>query len=187
MHADCASRPGSALPVTLRTLSFGRQSEVGRIDEGYIIRGPLLPAPHAVTYAWHRSVRTHETWRAVDLHADPNWGPSSEPIFEPDPAYINQICPDVLRLTYLATPLSTSSVQRLVLGAELLAGHRVWHLRYRAGFKADLYIDADTFRLRRLRLWNGAGSGTRWQIRFDYSRFNVPVHIASPVGGRSAR
>ncbi len=187
IQADCESQSTRALPVSLHTLVSGRQSEVGRIDEGYVIQGPLLPAPHTVTHAWHRSVATHEAWRAVDLHTQPSWWPSSEPVFDPDPAYINQVCPDVLRLTYLAAPLDSTYTQHKVLGTELLAGHRVWHLREQLWFKADLYVDADTFRLRRLRLWNGAAPGTRWQIRFDYSRFNVPVHIAAPTGGRSVR
>jgi hypothetical protein len=181
IHADCGSLSGGPLPITLRTLSSGRQSEVGPIDEGYIISGPMLPAPHTVTHAWHRSVATHEAWRAVDLHTQSSWGPSTDPIFEPDPAYVNQVCPDVLRLTYLAAPLDTS-VQYSVLGTELLAGHRVWHLREQLWFKVDLYVDAATFRLQRLVLWNGAAPAPHWQVRFDYSRFNVPVDVAEPKG-----
>jgi hypothetical protein len=182
IHADCASQPGSTLPVRLRTLVSGRQSEVGRIDEGYTIQGPLLPAPHGVTHAWHRSVATHESWRAVDLHTQTGWGLSDNPAFTPDPAYVNQVCPDVLRLTYLTSPVGSPFARLAVLGAEMLAGHRVWHLREQLWFKADLYVDAATFRLRRLVLWNGTSPGTRWQIRFDYSRFNVPVNIAEPKG-----
>lgn len=183
IHADCTSQPGSTLPVTLRTLVSGRQSKVGRIDEGYIIRGPVIPALHTITHAWHRSVATHEAWRAVELHTQPGWGLSNDPMFTPDPAYVNQVCPDVLRLTYLTTPLGMSYAKQKVLGTMLLAGHRVWHLREQLWFKADLYIDTSNFRLRRLRLWNGPSPGVGWQVRFDYSRFNVPVHIASPAGG----
>lgn len=68
IHAACTSQAASTLPISLRTLISGRQSEVGRIDEGYIINGPVLPAPHTVTHAWHRSIATHQAWRAVDLH-----------------------------------------------------------------------------------------------------------------------
>lgn len=100
---------------------------------------------------------------------------------------MNQVCPDVLRLTYLTAPLGSTFAQHQVLGTELLAGHRVWHLREQLWFKADLFIDAGTFRLRRLLLWDHPGSSIRWQVRFDYSRFNVPLHIAAPAGGRSER
>jgi hypothetical protein len=186
IHADCSSQSGGALPISLRTLVSGRESRVGKIDEGYIISGPVLPAPHTVIHAWHRTITTHESWRAVDLHTQPGWGLSDNPAFTPDPAYVNQVCPDVLRLTYLTSPVGTPFTQRSVLGTELLAGHRVWHLSEQLWFKADLYLDTVTFRLRRLLLWNGVAPGARWQIRFDYSRFNVPVHFASPAGARSA-
>lgn len=182
IHADCSSQSGGALPISLRTLVSGRESRVGKIDEGYIISGPILPAPHTVTHAWHRSIATHETWRAVDLHTQPGWGLSDNPAFTPDPAYVNQVCPDVLRLTYLTSAIGSSFARLTVLGAEMLAGHRVWHLREQLWFQADLYIDAATFRLRRLVLWDGAAPSAHWQVRFDYSRFNVPVHIAEPKG-----
>jgi hypothetical protein len=183
VHADCTSQPGSALPITLRTLISGRQSKVGRIDEEYIISGPVLPAPHSVTHAWHRSSATHEAWRAVDLHAQPGWGLSNDPAFTPDPAYVNQVCPEVLRLTYLTAPLGSSYARHEVLSTTMLAGHRVWHLREQLWFKADLYVDAASFRLRQLVLWDQPGPGTHWQVRFDYSRFNMSAHIAAPTGG----
>jgi hypothetical protein len=183
IHADCTSRPGSALPIMLRTLISGRQSEVGRIDEGYIISGPVLPAPHTVTHAWHRSIATHEAWRAVDLHTQSGWELLNDPVFAPDPAYVNQVCPDVLRLTYLAAPLDSSYARHEVLGTTTLAGQRVWHLREQLWFKADLYIDTASFRLLRLVLWDRPSPVTHWRVRFDYSRFNVSTHIAAPAGG----
>ncbi len=180
LHADCTSGPGSTLPVTLRTLFSGRQSEAGAIDEGYILQGPLLPAPHTTTAAWHRSSATHESWRSVDLHTQPAWGLTDAPIFSPDPAYVNQVCPNVLRLTYLTVLPAPSSIRQTVLGTTLLDGHRVWRLHDQQYFKADLYIDASTFRLRRLVLWDGSVRAAHWQIRFDYSKLNVPNHITAP-------
>jgi hypothetical protein len=156
IQADCRSGNSNGLPITARTLVSGQQSEVGHIDEGYIIEGPVLPKPHTATRAWHRSWTTHRQWRSIDIHKQ--WGLDrglSDPVWSPDAAYLNQVCPDLIRLTYLASPLP--SAQHGVLGTRLLAGHRVWHLREHLWFTLDLFVDSGSFRLRRLVLWDRPG------------------------------
>jgi hypothetical protein len=64
----------------------------------------------------------------------------------------------------------------------MLGGHKVWHLREHLWAKLDLYVDAASFRLRRLVLWDRPGPAIRWQIRFDYSRFKAPLQINAPNG-----
>jgi len=71
------------------------------------------------------------------------------------------------------------------MGLQSLQGRRVWHLRERLYFKLDLFLDTDSYVLRRLVLWDGdvpspTHSPTHWPIHFDYSRFNAPVHVAAP-------
>jgi len=183
IRADCRSQNGIGLPVTARTLVFGSQTQAGRIDEGYVIEGPALRVPGAAIRAWHRSLATSGRWRPIDIYRQ--WGLDSglsDPVWFPDPAYLNQICPGLIRLTYLAKPIPAA--RHRVLGRQMLDGHQVWHLREQIWFKLDLFVDAGSFQLRRLVLWDGASQASiRWRIRFDYSRLNVPVRVTSPGGG----
>jgi hypothetical protein len=107
----------------------------------------------------------------------------SDPAFVPDLAYTNQLCPNLLRATYLVSILRAASSHQ-VLGIATLGGRRVWHLREQQYLKIDLYIDAGSFRLCRWRLWDKAGPATGWQVRFDYSRYNVPWSL--PLSAVSA-
>jgi hypothetical protein len=188
IHGDCRSQAQNGIPVELRSLLSGSYTGEGRpprrIDQGYILIGPVLPGTHGALRAWRRSAATHGRWRSVDLFKQ-GWGGSSDPVFAPNPAYSNQVCPDLIRPTYLLSPLPPSYASHKVMGLQSLQGRRVWHLRERLYFKLDLFLDADSYVLRRLVLWDGdVHSPIHWQIRFDYSRFNAPVHVAAPASRR---
>jgi hypothetical protein len=183
LHADCRSQSGTGIPITARTLTSGwyaqapsrQQTDIG---SGYVLVGPALPVPGRAIRAWRRSPATHQQWLPVDLYRDPAWNHMPyDPLFSPDPAYLNQVCPDLLRLTYLASPLPYHSV----LGLRTLNGRQVWDLHEQPSFKLDLFVDARSYLLRRLLLWDGASTApSHWRIQIDYSRFGAPLHFTAP-------
>ncbi len=179
IQADCRSGSGNGIPITDRTLTTGHQTRVGKIDEGYIIEGPVLPVPQPMIRAWHRSLTSGGRWRRIDLekqwHLDED---NPDPIWGPTPAYLNQVCPDLIRLTYLSSPVPEA--QHEVLGTAIINGHQVWHLREHLWFTLDLFVDTHSSRVLRLLLHSGAGSGNHWQIEFDYLRINAPIEIVIP-------
>jgi len=187
IRAGCRSSDGAGLPITLQTIRYGGYHGP-RTDDGYLIDGPVIPQPGRITRTWWRAPVTNERWRVVDVRKQ--WRVSdgvSEPAFGPNPAYTNQTCPDLIRLTYLAAPLPYVSAPSRVLGMTMLNGRLVWHLREQQGFKLDLFVDAGSYRLLRLRLWDHGGPNNRWQVRFDYSGFNEPVRITLPLTHAEAR
>jgi len=176
IRADCRSQLGNGISIAARTLVAGRQSEAGRIDEGFIIKGPVLPRPHTPVHASYRSPATDGRWSSIDLYK--RWQLDEfipDPVWTANPAYLNQVCPDLVRLTYLAAPIPDA--QQRVLGMQVLNGRQLWHIREHLWFTLDLYVDAQTFRLRRLVLWDGRASASHWRVGFDYSRFNQAVHL----------
>lgn len=164
----------------------GQQSGAGRVDDGYILAGPVLPGSHAAIRAWRGRSPTGGGWHAIDVFKQWRLDQDlSDPVWSPDPAYLNQVCADLIRPTYLTAPLP--SAQYIILGRETVNGHQVWHLRERPWFTLDLFVDAHSFRLLRLVLGDRPGSTSRWQDRFTYSQFNAPVHIALPTRGQHGR
>lgn len=176
IQADCRSSAGQGIPILARSLVTGRQSQQGKIDRGYIVGGPVLRPAHRNDRAWFRSSATHGRWQATDLRR--KWKLAAnvpDPVFSPDPAYLNQVCPDLIRLTYLSAPLP--GARHTVLGATTIDGRRVWHLREHQYFNLDLFVDTRSFQLRRLVLWDGSPAASHWRVRFDYSRATAPIHI----------
>jgi hypothetical protein len=177
IQADCRSSSGPGLPIELRTVVSGRYSsggQTGRIDDGYSISGPVIPQSGSVTRVRERSAKTLGRWQRVNLQQQ--WGAVGldDPTFGPNPAYTNQACPNLIRLTYLAAPILPNPARWRVLGLTTLAGHRVWHLREKEYYSValDLFVDAGSYRLRRLLLSGRPSSTVHWEIRFDYSSFN---------------
>lgn len=175
VQADCRSTAGQGIRILARTLESGQQRQVGRIDRGYIIQGPVLGSLYGAVRAWYRSTARGQ-WHATDLRRQ--WSLDrgiSDPVWSVDPAYLNQVCPDLIRRTYLTAPLRFA--RHMVLGTTTVRGHTVWHLQEHLYFTLDLFVDAHSFRLRRFVLGDGARSAIHWRVRFDYSSAKSSVHV----------
>src|SRR5947209_4660320 len=46
IQVDCRSETGHGIPIVSHTLVSGRQSQAGKVDEGYVVAGPVVPTPH---------------------------------------------------------------------------------------------------------------------------------------------
>lgn len=182
---DCQSSATGSIPVTLRTLASGRQTGAGIINRGFIVTGPSLSGLYGTVHIWHRNSSTHQSWQPYALSHLPGWGLLGTATVANPPLYLNQACPDLIRLTYLSSPLPYWSHR--VIGTRLLQGRRVWLLREQQYSKLDLYVDASSYRLLRLAMWDGTSKNpVHWQVRFDYSRFNESVHLL-PYGSQEKR
>jgi hypothetical protein len=171
--SDCEST-GMPLSVRVRTHRWGTYSDAlgkRRVDESYILIGLAKNGGRE----WSRSYPA-ASWKTQARDFNNLYEATS---FGLDRTYAAQVCPGVIRQTYLSPAGRLSNLR--VSGQETLRGRPVWVVHGRIGPAVDLYIDVGSFRLQRLVLSDG-GSYSGWRVQFDYSRFNEPVHITAPAG-----
>lgn len=172
---DCQSPETAAMPVLASAWVHGRYAEARKparqVDVSYVLQGQTSPV---AGHAWVRSAATHEIWIGESLDAGI------------DQAYARQICPALVRETYIHGYFLGGlgrTAQPEVVGRATVQGFSTWHVRRVLGFAIDLYVDAHTYQLRRMVL--SGNIGTTWQQTFDYSAFNETVDVTSPgIGGK---
>jgi hypothetical protein len=148
---------------------YGSYAERGKplrsVDTHYVLSGQTSPPSG---YAWSR-LGSAGGWKGQ---------PFDDTVYR---AYAREICPALVRsYVYGYLNLADRSIQRQNLGLESVRGHSTWHVREVLGFTLDFYIDAHSYRVRRLVL--SGNIGTTWKQVFEYSRFNQPVAIVMPAG-----
>lgn len=166
---NCSTAAGTGIPfkagARIRGIYAPADKPARPINIRYALTGRFSP-PGGM--AWHRSAGINAPWVHSAFDTAMNG------------AYTRQICPALIRATYIHGYLSGAgrSPQRMNLGMQTIAGYPTWHVRQVLGYTLDYFIDAQSYEIRRLTL--SGNLGTTWQETFDYSRFNAPIGVEVP-------